>query len=222
MDCTYIYYHLMVFRFLFILVFLSFSTVNLHAQYADVEWKKTVARTIDWKPVHNEATHHLKDIRKDSVIFEMIVKAVLIDKIPVFNDTDSSLSTYVKQAALTEMFRDRIDTFTIIDPINGQELTKAVSLPFQYSSIHKFRIVEDWVFHPITLKTEIMVTAIAPLMEVYSSQDEVIGVKPMFWLKYGDVKNVINRYEQYHPDNSLAALIWKDYFSSDIKPTEIK
>ncbi len=212
------------YHFLLVLCCLFFGLTGALAQKADAgtAWKKTVSRVIDWKPVHKAESHHLKEMRKDSVIFEMIVNAVLSDGISAFDTSDLTFTIPVKSTAITDLLKDKSDTVTLLDPIDGSERTKVVTLPFQYSSVHKYRIIEDWVFNPSTMKTELTVTAIGPLVARYSDDDETIGTKPLFWLRYGDIKNIVNRYGQYHPDNTLAGLIWQDYFASDIKPAEAK
>lgn len=191
------------------------------AQTGEV-WKKRVARIIDMAPKEDNAAHHLTDAKPDTSILEMIAPALKSGKITTYSSFDNNFTTKLTQAEINQILGAKIDTIFITDPTSGKEEVKIVHRDFDYSSIHKYRVLEEWVFNPSTGKTDIQITGIAPIRDIYGDDGVFRGVQAMFWIHYSDLRGVITKYEQYHPDNTIALHIWNDYFLNDVKPGEKK
>ena len=111
---------------------------------------------------------------------------------------------------------------TIVDPVTGTEIQKIIRRDFDPTVIRKYRILEEWAFNPRTGKTDIQITGIAPMLEVYGEDGSYRGSKSMFWVRYNDARPVVEKYDQMHPNHTLASLIWDDYFLSEVKPNKEK
>ncbi len=185
-------------------------------------WKKKVARVIDMAQKEDDANHHLKDAREDTSILEMMVSAIKGGKLVAYSNYDAEFTTRLSAKDLKDMTAGRTDTKSVVDPITGTETMRITHLDFYCSSIHKYRLLEEWVFNPRTGKTEIQITGVAPLREIYDENGAFRGVQAMFWVRYNDVRNIIAKYEQYHPDNTISGHIWADYFLNDMRPEAVK
>lgn len=104
---------------------------------------------------------------------------------------------------------------------NGDTLFNTCKNPigFRFNQV-QFKVAEEWTMNVKTQETTIETKAIGLLN--YQGDVTYKPGSPLFWLRYTDIKNILDRYEQYHPDNTLALHIWADYFLSDKKPTPIK
>ena len=207
--------------FVFILLFCRCTAAGQKADNAPQPqvagtWKKQVTRDIDMKPEEDTVLHHLRDQNGDISLFEMLVNAVKSGKLTAYNNIGPFFTNTLSVAALNDAMSPKTDTEVITDPVTGNSMTTVVTRDFQYSNIHKYRILEEWGYDPVAGKTEIQVTGIAPLMDVYTGSYS--GTKSVFWLHYADARGILATYEERHPDNTLASHIWKDYFRSDIKP----
>ena len=185
-------------------------------------WKKTVSRTIDVTQKEDTITHHLTDVTEDSTLLEMMISAIKLGKLTAYSAFDHSFTTKLSVAELKEMTASRADTQIIVDPITNKEIVKIIRRDFNPYAIHKYRFLEEWTFNPGTGKTDIQITGISPMLEVYGEDGVFRGRKSMFWVKYNDVHPILARYEQAHPNHTLSSLIWDDYFLSDVKPTDKK
>jgi hypothetical protein len=211
---------------LYITIFISallLSASTIHAQTAaPISWKKRVARTIDMSEKEDTARHKLRNMGSDSLLVQMMVSAVQTGKLSAYNTWDALFSTKISQAELKERFASKIDTIIVVDPITGKEQIKLRKTDVNFEQLQKVRILEDWTYYPTSGTTQIQIIGVGPVQDVYGDAGDYRGQQIIFWLKYNEAKTIIDRYEQYHPGNTLSGHIWSDYFLSDVKPKEHK
>jgi len=206
-------------------LFLVFAVgQKARAQDANIHGSRTtrVVRTIDMRTKEEDEVHRLANASRDTSLFEMIVDAIRLQKLTAYDTSGSDFQTTLSREALTKAMTVEMDVDPVIDPLSGKVDERVVAPDFNYSSIHKYGILEEWVFNPHTGKTDIQILGLAPLRETYNENGGLRDVKAMFWVKYNDVRAIIAKYEQYHPDNTIALHIWNDYFLNDIRPELVK
>jgi hypothetical protein len=197
--------------------------ISAHAQTTQpVSWKKRVARTIDMSEKEDTTRHRLRNMTYDSLLVQMFVNSVQEGYLPAYNTWDALFTAKISPTELKERFACKIDTILIVDPVTGKEQTKLRKTDVNFDRLQKLRVLEDWVFYPQTGTSQLQIIGVAPVQDVYGDDGSYRGQQPIFWLKYNDAKNTITRYEQIHPDNTVSAHIWSDYFLSDEKPKEFK
>lgn len=204
------------------IAFVAAGTSSFAQKAADATWKKRVVRVIDISQKTDDKLHHLRDAGADSLLTEMLVSSILAGKIIAYASWETQFLTTMSIANVKEYISPMVDTTVVVDPVTGTEKVKVIKTDFNYEAIKKLRILEDWTFDPIAGKTDIQIVGIAPVQDVYGNDGVYRGSKGMFWLKYNDVRSIIARYERYHPDNTIAAKIWYDYFLSDTMPAAQK
>ena len=92
---------------------------------------------------------------------------------------------------------------------------------FDFSSVKRFKIKEDWFFNSATSTMEVRIVGIAPLMEVYDDYGNYLGDETLYWLYYPELRPILAKYEAYNTGNFAQRLSWDDifvarYFSSYI------
>lgn len=185
-------------------------------------WKKQVTRMIDMEEPEDTVDHHLKVAGQDSTLAELVISAVKSGRLAAYSTMDNKFTTRLTVENLEEMLGSRTDTIVITDPVTGDELTKVVKRDFNTEAVHKYRLLEEWALNPATGKTEIQITGIAPVREVYGDDGTLRGIQAMFWLKYADVRELLAKTEQANPRRNLMGLLWDDYFFSDVNPEAVK
>ena len=182
-----------------------------------IAWKKQVARLIDMGEKEDTASHHLRDMSSDTSLFEMIINAIDDGRLTAFSPVDNRFSMKLSKDVINEMVSSRVDTVMIQDPLTAEWTRKIVAKDFNYDAIHKFRIMEEWTFNVTTGRTKIQILGVAPTRDLFGEDGNFRGVQNMFWLQYNDLRPILDVYEQYHPDNTIASRIWNDYFKNDVK-----
>ncbi len=209
------------FRYLPLIIILMIACLQAKGQTNGKVWKKRVIRTINMQIPEDKKTHHLKSAGNDTTITELLVNAAGAGKLTVYSNIDDNFSTKQSATEVKDMLSPKKDTVTMTDPVSGKEVMKIVSMDINYDAIQKFRILEEWTYNPGTGKTDIQITGIAPVKDVFVG-DNLRGSMAIFWVRYQDALPVIAHYEQSHPTNTFSSHIWDDYFLSDVKPTESK
>ena len=214
--------HPSLFRFTFS-VLLVMAGLQCFAQKATpTAWKKTVTRTIDLSEKEDSKKHHLKDAGNTTYLAEIMINDITAGKLTAYSNFDVNFSNKLTAAEVKQMFGATKDTVTVQDPVTGREVVKVVTRDVNYEIMQKFRLLEEWTFNPATGKTDIQITGIAPIKEIYGVDGSFRGVQAAFWLHYNDAQPCINRFDQSHPTGTLAMHIWDDYFLSDVKPKDAK
>jgi hypothetical protein len=213
----------MITRFLFVVAVLAAQPLVAQTMAGTKSvWKKRVARVIDMRPPTDDKPHRLKPAGDDSTLLQMFVGALYNHKLTAYSDPEFSIAHIVSMPLLDHIMHLYVDTIVVVDPVTGHEYTQIARSSFNYDSATKIRVLEDWTFNTITGKTEIQVAGLAPVRNAYSDDGTLRGVQALFWLRYSDVQTIVARYEQYHPESTIAARIWDDYFLSDEKPVKVK
>ena len=198
---------------IFCLVFFTKNSYSENKVKPGSVWKKQVARIIDISEKEEPLDHHLRDVSPDTTILEMMVNAINAGKVTAYAGYDNNFTVKLTKETLNEMLVSKPDTITLTDPVSGKEITKVTRKDFDFNAIHKYRILEQWTFNQSSGKTEIEIIGIAPIQDIYGYDGSFRGVRGLFFLHFNDAWNIINRYELYHPNNTISSLIWNDYFN---------
>jgi hypothetical protein len=181
-------------------------------------WHATATRIIDTQEPDDTVTHFLKNEDDDTSLIELIVTGVENNEIPAWSVEHEPFGKRLTKARFAKLVAPEVDTEIIGDPNTNTEIIRYIRRDFDGTAVHKYKILEDWTFDPITGKTVVVIKGIAPIKDIINHKDIVIEKKTMFWLHYTDLRKILDRVEQYHPGNTFAMRIWDSYFISDVKP----
>jgi hypothetical protein len=81
------------------------------------------------------------------------------------------------------------------------------------------KIAEDWAFDTKAGAITVNVSGISPQRNRFSDNKDATKYTDMFWVKYAAVRDLIVRYDAYHPTHNIGLQIWSDYFERERKPT---
>ena len=192
-------------------------TPDKTAEAMGVVWKKQIARVIDMGEKTDVGSQKISDVSSETTLIEMFVNLIKGNKILAYTNSDHNFSTRLTVAELNRITTGKKDTVLTTDPVTNKNVSKIITHDFNLNSIHKFMIFEEWSCYPANGKTEIQVIGLAPLKDVFNDDGSFKNSSPMFWLKFSDISAILVRYQQYHPNNTLAGHIWDDYFAADKK-----
>lgn len=164
----------------------------------------------------------LTDITNDTLLSQRLVYAVRQGRFAAYDTSSTDLSTKYPAQYISAMTDPRIDSVMVINPLDGTESKRERVWELDYHTVEKYKLLEHWKFDPNSGKTDIRITGIAPIRNIYNDEGIYKLSAPMFWLRFPDVAGVIAQYEQYHPENTVAAHVWVNYFYSDVKPGVVK
>jgi hypothetical protein len=204
--------------FALITSFTATAQQNTAAPAEGCAWKKQVSRIIDFGRKADTVAHHKKPVRKDVTLVELLVNEVKAGRLTAYSNYEPPFTARLTVVELNEIIARR-DIQTITDPVTGKETTKDISYALDFEGVHQYRLLENWTIDPATGKTEIQITGIAPIRDVYGDDGTFRGVQGIFWLHYNEAKPIVEKYERSHPDKSISRKIWQDYFSASAPAT---
>lgn len=81
-----------------------------------------------------------------------------------------------------------------------------------YCDVRYAKLQEEWTFDANTGTSRIALAAIAPMRDEYN-YGTFTGRRYLYWLMFPDVDPVLDKYDQLHPDDTIAQAIWRSYFT---------
>ncbi|MCC6721444.1 MAG: gliding motility protein GldN [Bacteroidia bacterium] len=174
---------------------------------ANVKWAKRIDRVIDVREKMNKVMDWPR-----SPFYKVIHDNVMTGKLKPFRN-DSLSSIFTPEEILKRGTREF--TTTVQDPAfpDDPSMTKdsTIIIPFDPSTIKKYRIMEDWIFDHNYSDFRAKIIAIAPLFKPIFAGVE-LGEQPVYWVKMDDLRPIIVNIELFNSMNDAARLSFDDFF----------
>jgi gliding motility associated protien GldN len=175
----------------------------------DVKYSKRIIRCIDARQKMN------KQLEWPRSPLNLLLYAGLTEGAIIPYRTDSLASSYNG-----DQFRQRVTynkTMEIIDDPEDPDSRREVEITvdFDYSKIHKFWVMEDWVFDYKHSVFKPRIIAIAP---IYMREFESFTAPeaPLCWIKMDDIRQLLANTEMFNRYNDGARLSYDDFFQMRI------
>lgn len=176
---------------------------------ADIYWEKRIWRNIDFREKINLAFTWPVDPFVQ-IVYDAVVSGELKAYSPLYDDFSEGTELPLEQIIIKF---NRTDTSWILDEETYEEKPVIIKTEFDYQTVQKIQIKEDWVFDE---ETSTMVVRIIGLTMIRDRIDpttgETLGSEPMFWIYYPDLRNIIIRHEVFNEKNSARYLTFEDIF----------
>lgn len=176
---------------------------------ADIYWEKRIWRNIDFREKINLAFTWPIDPFVQ-IVYDAVVSGELKAYSPLYDDFSEGTELPLEQIIIKF---NRTDTTWILDEETYEEKPVIIKTEFDYQTVQKIQIKEDWVFDE---ETSTMVVRIIGLTMIRDRIDpttgETLGSEPMFWIYYPDLRGIIIRHEVFNEKNSARYLTFEDIF----------
>jgi hypothetical protein len=83
---------------------------------------------------------------------------------------------------------------------------------FPHEQISGYRILENWLYDPLSGVTTIDISGVAPVLDVYGDAGDYRGTHALFWVKWKDLLPGLVGYKKHQSQIGLDNLIWAEYF----------
>ncbi len=171
---------------------------------ADIFWEKRIWRVIDVREKMN-----LPFMYPEAPFFNIIKDAAMNGEITLYSTQDDKFSQRIED--IDGIFTT-IDTGIIVDPYTYDDEIQIFVNEKNYEDVKRFRVKEVWFFDESTSTMNVRILGIAPMIEVFDDNGNFRFEKPMFWVYYPELRNVIARQDVYIPGNDHQLMSWDDLF----------
>lgn len=178
---------------------------------ADVFWQKRIWREIDVNQKMNLPFKYPQE-PLITIIHNLAKSGELTVYDPVVLDADQFKA--VMPVASVKKIGESEDTTTQINAVTMEEEQVVVKNEFNPLDIVKYRVKEDWIFNENTSTMVCRILGIAPLKYSKTSDGTIVGVEPMYWVYYPDLRPILANKEVFNPKNDAVRLSWEDVFEA--------
>ncbi|HEV7782351.1 MAG TPA: gliding motility protein GldN [Chitinophagaceae bacterium] len=187
-----------------------------HLRWDDALYAEKVWRELDLREKMNKVfQYEATDDNGSQIFIDMLLKAVNTGQVTAFND--DRFTTPMSMPEIQQLTVGTADTVAQTDP-NDPTLVKAYIVTratFNAKSVMKLRIKEEWVFDRESSRMFVRILGICPLKIIYAPNGREMGVSPMFWVYYPDLRPTLAKYEVYNPKNmGQSRMTWEELFES--------
>ena len=152
---------------------------------ADIFWEKRIWRVIDTREKMN-----LPFMYPEAPFFQILTEAASNGDIQLYTTEDDKF-TY--QLDNVDDILSLKDTAVIYNDDTGLVEYVPITNDINYEDIKRFRIKEVWFFDEHTSRMRVRILGIAPLQEVFDESGNFRYEKPMFWVHFPSLRQVLAR-----------------------------
>lgn len=174
----------------------------------DVFWEKRVWRELDTREKMNHTF-----VSPHGPLITTILDAADEGNITLYSTWDDQFSTALTQGEIQNLLFSS-DTISIYDPETFRDSIVIVKNEFNWESVQKYRIKEVWYFDEETSSLGVRILGIAPIINRYDDDGNLLYAGPMFWAYYPELRATFARTETFNPMNDGIRLSWDDLFEA--------
>lgn len=174
----------------------------------DVMWEKRVWREIDLR----EKMNHIFKYPKAHLI-SILMDEANAGNVTFYHTWDDEFTQPMNQEEIN-MLGCSVDTLIIYDPESLTETVTVVKNEMNPDDIVRYRIKEVWYFDSETSRMNVRILGIAPIINRYDEDGQLLHSAPMFWAYYPELRQSLVHHEVFNGHNDAARFTWDDIFEA--------
>jgi gliding motility associated protien GldN len=177
-----------------------------HLEERDVLWEKRIWREIDVRELRN---HHFAYEKRHFVT--ILLEALKNKKISAYSPSNDEFTEELSYDEISKVI-NTCDTSFVTDTESGLVTEVPYKNDFDPKSVIRYRIKEVVYFDSKLSRMNHRILGIAPIMNRYDNQNNLIGAVPLCWFYYNDLRNVLAKEPIFNAISDSRGLTWDDVF----------